>query len=69
MRAKYIYILLYSIIMEYSINAEDKSRFKCFKFADGSVYYGEISYIDQKNTIVALAHKRIDHESAAVQPR
>ena len=55
--------------MEYSINAEDKSRFKCFKFADGSVYYGEISYIDQKNTIVALAHKRIDHESAAVQPR
>ena len=38
--------------MEYSIEMEDKSRFKCFKFGDGSVYYGEIAYVDNANKIV-----------------
>ena len=38
--------------MEYSVNAVDKTNFVCFKFPDGSVYYGEIAYIDQNNKIV-----------------
>jgi len=38
--------------MEYSISGEDRTHFKCFKFGDGAVYYGEIAYIDSNNKIV-----------------
>ena len=38
--------------MEYSINNEDRTHFKCFKFLDDSVYYGEIAYLDASDKIV-----------------
>ena len=57
----YIYIYIYNIyinlkslvvanyqesVMEYNLNNNNKSNFKCIKFGDGSVYYGEIMYLD-----------------------
>jgi hypothetical protein len=36
------------------ISEEDKTNFKCFKFPDGSLYYGEIGYVDEMNNYVLL---------------
>ena len=34
------------------ISESDKSTFRCYKLPDKSVYYGEISFLDEYNTIV-----------------
>lgn len=34
------------------ISEIDKSNFKCYKFPDDSIYYGEISYLDEMNNLV-----------------
>jgi len=34
------------------ISEKDKINFKCFKFNDGSIYYGEVGWLDQLNNIV-----------------
>jgi hypothetical protein len=34
------------------INEIDKTDFKCFKFPDGSIYYGQTEYLDEFNNII-----------------
>lgn len=36
------------------LNEVDKTNFKCFKFQDGSLYYGELAYVDPVNDSVLL---------------
>lgn len=36
------------------INEIDKTNFKCFKFPDGSIFYGEIAYIDPSTHSILL---------------
>ena len=56
--------------MEYSISTEDRTHFKCFKFPDGAVYYGEIAYVDPSNKIVRFVLlPALDHKHPAIQPR
>ena len=39
------------------INEIDKTNFKCYKFEDESIYYGEISYLDEFNNLVVDLEK------------
>ena len=34
------------------INEVDKSQFKCYKFPDGSIYFGEVAYLDESENFV-----------------
>jgi len=36
----------------FDINEIDKTHFKCYKFEDNSVYYGEISFLDELHNLV-----------------
>jgi hypothetical protein len=42
------------------INEIDKSNFKCYKFQDNSVYYGEISHLDEFNNLITDLDKLND---------
>lgn len=42
------------------INNIDKTNFKCYKFDDGTVYYGEIAYLDEFNNIISDLEKYND---------
>ncbi len=42
------------------INQVDKKHFKCYKFDDESVYYGEIGYLDEFNNLVTEVEKYND---------
>jgi hypothetical protein len=48
--------------MSIDINEVDKSHFKCFKFDDGSVYYGEFAYVDSLNNLVSDLNIRTEDE-------
>ncbi len=40
------------------ISESDKTKFKCYKFDDGSLYYGETEYVDEnKNHSIVLNYK------------
>ena len=43
----------------------DKSKFKCFKFPNGNIYYGETAIINEKNEIVTEKEKAQAQEQAA----
>ena len=34
------------------ISEKDKTYFKCYKFEDSSIYYGEVALIDDKGTVI-----------------
>ena len=40
----------------------DKSKFKCFKFPNGNIYYGETAIVNEKNEIVTDKDKDKDKE-------
>ena len=40
----------------------DKSKFKCFKFPNGNIYYGETVIINEKNEIVTVTEKDKEKE-------
>jgi len=40
----------------------DKSKFKCFKFPNGNIYYGETVIVNEKNEIVTDKDKEKDKE-------
>ena len=48
--------------MNSEISEIDKSNFKCFKFDDGSVYFGEIAYVDHLNNLVTDINKISNEE-------
>ena len=43
----------------------DKSKFKCFKFPNGNIYYGETVTINEKNEIVTEKEKAQAQEQPA----
>jgi len=45
-----------------NINEIDKTHFKCYKFDDGTVYYGEIAYLDEFNNIVTANLEKYNDE-------
>ena len=48
----------------------DKSDFECWQIEGGSVYYGQVSYVDQNNKIVEDIEeaKRVIQEEAENMP-
>jgi hypothetical protein len=34
------------------ISEFDKTNFKCYKYPDGSIYYGEVVYVDEQDNLV-----------------
>lgn len=42
------------------ISEKDKSGFKCYKFGDNSIYYGEIVHLDEFNNIIKDLEKYND---------
>jgi hypothetical protein len=44
------------------INEVDKSHFKCFKYPDSSIYYGEVGYMDSV-THAVLLEKDLDGQT------
>jgi hypothetical protein len=44
---------------------EDKTNFKCFKFPNGNIYYGEIAYVNDKNEIIPDPEAITDEEEKA----
>jgi hypothetical protein len=47
----------------------DKSKFKCFKFPNGNIYYGETVIINEKNEIVTEKDKEIEQQNEEEQPK
>ena len=43
----------------------DKSKFKCFKFPNGNIYYGETAIINEKNELVTDKEKAQSQEQPA----
>jgi hypothetical protein len=39
---------------EFDMSKVDKTNFKCIKFEDGSIYYGDIKYKDTNGKIVKM---------------
>ena len=41
----------------------DKSKFKCFKFPNGNIYYGETVIVNEQNEIVTDANKENEQQN------
>jgi hypothetical protein len=48
--------------MSIDISEIDKANLKCFKFDDGSVFFGEIAYVDHLNNLVLDRNKLSEDE-------
>ena len=51
------------------ISESDKTKFKCYKFDDGSLYYGETEYVDEnKQGVIKWNDPRFNIEWPADNP-
>lgn len=52
---------LYNPVVFSSVN---KSTFKCFQMADGSVYYGEVDYVLKDPHVPVINHEDLEEVKA-----